>query len=132
MVDLGPKGAYLFKKGDELVLMIYAELSSKELQEVLPFSKTSNSTHMIAYFVNFTDFIGCSTQSKIRKEISDYDMVSIYDPNVYQLDDDQQKVETLVKFAKIQLSHLKERRKVAKKSNFVSKIYNLFVQALRR
>ena len=105
MEDLD-SGAHLFKKDDELVLMIYAELSSKKLQEALPLSNTTNSTHMKAYFVNFTDFIGCSTQSEIRKEISDYDMVSIYDPNVYELDDNKQKVETLVNFAKIQLKKL--------------------------
>ena len=57
-MNLDSKGAYLFKKDNELVLMIYAELSHDDLQKALPLTDVTNSTHIKAYFVNFTDFIG--------------------------------------------------------------------------
>ena len=47
--------------------MMHAELSREKLQKALPLSDTTNSTHITACFVNFTDFLGCSTQSEIQK-----------------------------------------------------------------
>ena len=110
-MGLYTKGAYLFKKDNDLLLMIYAELDPEELQRALPLSDTTDSTHIKAYFVNFTDFLGCSTQYEIEKEICDNDMISIYDENVYKLGD-QQEVHILVNFAKIQLSHLTKTQNV--------------------
>ena len=74
-MNLDSKGAYLFKKDNELVLMIYTELSRDDLQKALPLTDVTNSTHIKAYFVNFTDFIESSTQYEIGKEICDYHML---------------------------------------------------------
>ena len=86
-------------------MYVYAQLSREELQKALPFTNITGSTHMIAYFVNGCDYVGCSTEHDIRQEIKENRMISICDPEVYRLGEED-KVTRFIEFGQCLLNFL--------------------------
>ena len=95
-------GAYIYRIEEKLGLFIFKKLSKEELQEALPLTYVPGNTHLVAYFIDGLDYVGASTEDRIRQELVSKQMKSIHDTAVYDLGL-QNDVQKLITFAEEQL-----------------------------
>ena len=97
-------GGFIYAQSDNsLVLVVFRKLSPTELQTALPLTNCDRKTHVVAHFVDGTDYVGAATEDELKQQISYFNMTSIHNSTVYELGE-REKVQRLIDFGKDQIS----------------------------
>lgn len=89
---------------NKVVLFLCLQLPRDKLQSALPLTKIGGSTHLVAHFVNGTDYVGAATERDVQQQIKRFNMQPIEDPNI--LTEFGTEAVPLVRFARDQLNSL--------------------------
>ena len=77
MKEIYNKQGFLYVENNIPKCWFYAKMSQDKLKKALPLSDTENKTHLIAFFVNGTDYLGCAVENDIPNLIEKFGEIPI-------------------------------------------------------
>ena len=71
------KNGFVYFQDNKPACWLYAKLSPNKLKSSLPLSDTRGKTHLTAFFIDRTDYLGCNVESNIIKLINKHGEIVI-------------------------------------------------------